>query len=84
MLRRFRAHASRDKGTTWSKVRAVGWAIADIKGEDEPFGYVVAASLDNGDTMIDVEIPLRVLQLLVKDVGKIDTNEKVNKQRPTP
>lgn len=85
MLRRFKAHASHDKGTTWSKTRAVGWAINDVKGEDDEFGYVVAVSLDSGDTMIDVEIPLRVLKLLVKDVGKIDPNPKdqtVNQQRP--
>lgn len=81
MLRRFRAHISRDKGITWTKTRAVGWAIRDIKGEDEKTGYVVA--LDIGDILVDVEVPLRVLKLLVKDAGKVEPNESANKQRPT-
>lgn len=69
MLRKFRAHVSDDRGNTWHKTRAVGWVINDIKGVDGPTGYVVA--IDIGDMMVDVELPARILKLILKDVKKV-------------
>lgn len=65
--RRFKAHMSKDKGVTWKKARATGWPITDITSvKDNPFGFVFA--IDVGDMMIDVEIPERMLKIILKDV----------------
>lgn len=67
--RRFKAHASHDKGVTWSKARATGWPITDIVSKDPKatHGYVFA--LDIGDILVDVEVPERMLKLILRDVA---------------
>lgn len=66
--RRFKAHFSKDKGITWSKARATGWPITDIVSKDPKAtnGYVLA--LDIGSILVDVEVPERMLKLILKDV----------------
>jgi len=69
--RRFKAHLSRDGGITWKKARATGWPITDIATKQKNgnlFGYVFA--IDIGDVMIDIELPERMLKLILKDVAK--------------
>lgn len=68
MARRFNVAVSNDRGDTWKRSKAAsGWAVGDLKAPEE-FGYVIA--IDYGDTMLDVEIPERVLKLMLKDVVK--------------
>lgn len=65
--RRFKAKVSKDKGLTWKKARGTGWTITDITSvKDNPFGYVFI--VDMGDMMVDIEVPERMLKIILKDV----------------
>lgn len=70
MTRKFKASVSRNSGVTWNKLRpAQAWPIdVEAKGKVPADGYVI--SLTDGDTMIDIEMTERDLQLMLKDIGK--------------
>lgn len=72
MARRFGVVISRDGGETWKRNKsATGWPISDVKAKEQPNDYGYTVIVDIGDTMVDVEIPERVLRLMMKDVQKL-------------
>jgi hypothetical protein len=79
--RKFDAYFSEDKGHTWKKFKSSGWPISDVSGEEKEgdFGFVIA--LDAGDTMIDIGIPEKMLNLMLKDINKLRQSDDTTVRR---
>ena len=80
--RKFDGQLSEDQGHTWRKIRAVGWAISDVKGEELEDDYGYAIALDYDGTMVDVGIPERMFKLMIKDINKLRlADEKIGRTK---
>lgn len=79
--RKFDAWFSSDEGTTWSKMRASGWAISDIQGKELEDDYGFNIALTHDGTMIDIGISEAQFKLLLKDIAKLKQSDVSLKRR---